>query len=155
MASAPGGEVTLRLIVRHPVAGSRMRVQRGATAKSDLVDPTTSSTDALIFDIRCIVRRRPTGTMELRAPEVQGPPEGRFIYVNSGKYAGDAVSEGRRAKVPLRDLRDELITRALAHPGSAIVGEIDGRARDGGPAAATGPLLGIGWTVEHVLDGRD
>jgi len=142
-------DVVLRLVVRHPLPGARMRVQRGATAKNDLVDPVMTSPGALVFELRCGVRERPDGTLELRSPEVQGPPDARFIYVNSGKYAGEALDGGRRAKVPLRDLRGEMIARALASSDSVIVGEIDGRARDGGPAAATVPLLGNGWTLQR------
>lgn len=142
-----GGQVTLRLVVRDPVPGSIMRVQRGATAKRDLTAPVKTSAKALTFELRLDARPRPDGSLELRGPEVQGPPDGRFIYVNSGMYAGDGTPDGRRAKIPLRDLRSETIASALAHPGSAIVGEIAGRARDGGPAAATVPLLG-GWTLE-------
>jgi hypothetical protein len=36
---------------------------------------------------------------------------------------------------------------AVARPGAVVVAEIDGRARDGGPAAATVPLLGAGWRL--------
>jgi hypothetical protein len=144
-------EVTLRLVVRRPAPGASMRVQRGATTARELVDPVATSAEAMLFELRLGVRERPDGTLELRGPEVQGSADGRFIYVNSGMYAGEIVSEGRRAKVPLHDLRSETIARALAHPGSVIAGEIDGRARDGGPAAATVPLLGTGWTL---VEGR-
>lgn len=140
------GQVTLRLVVRDPVPHAIMRVQRGATAKQDLVAPATSSAAAIVFELRLDARSRPDGSLELRGPEVQGPPGSRFIYVSSGRYAGDGAPGGRRAKVPLGALDSETIASALARPGSVIVGEIAGRARDGGPAAATVPLIG-GWTL--------
>jgi hypothetical protein len=49
--------------------------------------------------------------------------------------------------VPLTGLDGTVVAAARALPGAVIVGVIDGRARDGGPAAATVPLLGDGWTV--------
>jgi hypothetical protein len=75
---------------------------------------------------------------------VQGPPAGRFVYVNAGSYAGQPdASTGRRAKVPLAGLSAGVV--AAVRPGFVIEGAIAGRGRDGGPAAATVPLLGAGW----------
>jgi hypothetical protein len=65
-----------------------------------------------------------------------GPPAARFLYINSGTYAGQAATPiSRRAKLPLTNL-----------PASPIAAtEIHGRAKDGGPMCATVPLLNGGW----------
>lgn len=91
---------------------------------------------------------RADGAVVLKGPEVQGPPAGRFVYINAGTYAGGPPSPwSRRAKVPLGGITPPIVQEALASPGAALRAEIHGRARDGGPAAATVPLLGAGWSV--------
>ncbi len=137
--------LTLRLIVREPVPGVALRIQRG---KSDLVDPVSMSSDDVTFEIEVGVYAVPGG-FTLRGPEVQGPPAERFVYVNVGTYAGQPASPwSRRTKIPLGGITAALIEAAQSHGNCALVAEIGGRARDGGPAAATVKLLGNGWTVE-------
>jgi hypothetical protein len=140
-----GTFIRARLIVRNPVPGVTLRVQRGRDA---LVPPAAAAADAVTFELAVEAAVGADGRVTLRGREVQGPPAGRFVYVNAGTYAGQADSPfGRRAKVPLGTLGADLIAAALAEPGALVVAEIDGRSRDGGPAAATVPLLGTGWRL--------
>lgn len=135
--------ITLRIVVRHPLPGVELRLQRG---RAELVPPVARTADAATFECRLAAEPLADGGVRLRGPEVQGPPAGRFVYITAGTYAGQADSPwGRRAKVPLTALGPALVAEALARPGAAFVGAIDGRARDGGPAAATVPLLDDGW----------
>jgi hypothetical protein len=137
--------VTLRLVVRHPLLGVELRLQRG---RDELVPPVERTADAATFEFQLSVKPRVDGGVVLRGPEAQGPPVKRFVYINAGTYAGQTDSPwSRRAKVSLSEVRPELVTAALAEPGSVIVGVIDGRGRDGGPAAATVPLLADGWSL--------
>jgi hypothetical protein len=71
-----------------------------------------------------------------KGPFAMGPPAARFLYISSGSYAGQPGTVfNRRAKIPLSGL-----------PSAAIAEtEINGRAKDGGPACATVPLLNGGW----------
>jgi hypothetical protein len=137
--------LTVRLIVRNPVPGVTLRVQRG---RDVLVPPVADGADAVTFELPVQAAVGADGRVTLRGGAVQGPPAGRFVYVNAGTYAGQAGSPfGRRAKVPLGALPADLVGAALAQPGVVVVVEIEGRARDGGPAAATVPLLGTGWRL--------
>ena len=138
--------LTIRLVVRDPVPGVELRVQSGPT---ELLPPVDRRADAVTFEVSVNAEVRDDGTVALRGPVAQGPPAGRFMYVNAGTYAGQTLTPvGRRAKVPLTALRADLVSAALADPRRVIVGEISGRARDGGPAAATVPLLGEGWRLK-------
>lgn len=140
--------LTVRLVVHDPVPGVALAVQRGRDA---LVPPVARTSARATFEFAVTVARTADGGVTLRGPEVQGPPAGRFVYVNAGTYAAQPDAPvGRRAKVPLGALPTELIAAALARPGAVLVAEIAGRARDGGPAAATVPLLGAGW---RLMDG--
>ena len=80
-----------------------------------------------------------------------GPTGGRFIYINSGTYAGHSDScWSRRAKVPLSGITWELIEEALTKSGVLLEARIAGTAKDGGPACATVQLLEDGWSVRNI-----
>lgn len=138
-------ELTLHIVVRDPHPEVTLRMQRG---RYELVAPVRSSAEAVTFELLVQVVTRADGTIVLKGPEVQGPPAQRFVYVNAGQYAGAPPSPwSRRAKIPLGAISDALIQAVRSMPDAVLRAEIHGRARDGGPAAATVPLLGAGWTV--------
>lgn len=139
-------ELPLRIAVVDPPGGVTFRLQQG---KSDLVPPARDSDGCLSFDFTLRVSNdRTKGPPNLRGPLAQGPPAGRFVYVNSGTYAGQAGScWSRRAKVRLAGISWELIEEVLSTPGAVLEARIQGTAKDGGPACATVPLLEGGWRI--------
>jgi hypothetical protein len=91
---------------------------------------------------------RPDGYPTLLGPVTQGPPTGRFVYLNSGQRAGQAdYCWDRRAKVPLAGITQQLIDRAREQPGARLEARVLGTGLDGGPACATVPLLEGGWRI--------
>ncbi len=137
--------LTLQVVVRAPHPEVQLRMQRG---RFELVEPMHVADDSVTFELRVEAVVRADGVLVLKGPEVQGPPAGRFVYINAGQYAGGPPSPwSRRAKVPLGGVAKELIQAVLLSPGAVLRAEIHGRARDGGPAAATVPLLDAGWRV--------
>lgn len=142
-------ELSLRITVLHPPPGVTFGVQRGQGGKADLVAPTRSTTESLTFDITVRVGNDPAdGPPRLLGPFVQGPPAGRFVYVNSGTLAGQADScWTRRAKVFLTGISWPLIEEVMSKPDAVLEARIRGVARDGGPACAKVPLLEGGWKV--------
>jgi hypothetical protein len=138
-------QITLRITLLHPPAGVRFRLQRG---RFDLVEPSRDDSHSISFDfyVRVAERERDAPPRFL-GPFAQGPPAKRFVYVNSGKQAGQAQScWDRRAKVPLAGVTWALIEQAISTPGGVIEAQIAGTGRDGGPACATVPLA-HGWHV--------
>lgn len=79
---------------------------------------------------------------------VQGPRGGRFVYVNSGKLAGqeDSCWE-RRAKISLEGIARTQVETLLANPGRILEASFAGTARDGSPVCASVHLLDSGWRV--------
>ena len=143
--------VALRLIVERPPAGATWRMQRGRDA---LVAPVRETPEAIAFALSLRVADGPDGAPTLRAPEAQGPPASRFVYLNSGTYAGQTGTPwSRRAKVPLTGIPPALLARARTTPGAVLEARIAGTARDGGPACATVKLLDEGWRL--VIAGAD
>jgi hypothetical protein len=138
--------VPLRIEVVQPPPGVAWAVQSG---RKDLIEPS-EHTDALIgFDITVRVGAPRAGAqLTLLGPVTQGSPAGRFVYVNSGRRAGQADScWDRRAKVPLTGITQELIEQVRQRPGARLEARIAGTAPDGGPACATVPLLEGGWRL--------
>ena len=138
-------ELPLRITVIHPPRGVTFRLQRGRT---DLVPPTDASEERLAFDFKVRIGERPDGMPNLLGAFAQGPPAGRFVYVNSGTSAGQLDScWTRRAKVPLAGITWELIEQVLSNPNAVLEARIAGTGRDGGPACATVRLLESGWRI--------
>jgi hypothetical protein len=142
-------ELPLRIVMERPPAGAVVALQRGASGKAELVVPVSASPEALVFDFTVTVNGTGAdGGPRLLGACVQGPPGGRFVYLNSGAYAGvPGATGGRRTKVPLGG-----ISRALIEDlpeGGRLEAHIAGTARDGGVACASVPLLPPGWRTEE------
>lgn len=128
-----------------PPAGVTFAVQR---ARSGLLLPALSLPDSLVFEFPVLVADADAQPPRLTGEFAQGPPAGRFVYVNSGTYAGQPGSRwSRRAKVPLSGISLALIHTALGS-NTALQASIRGTGKDGGPACATVPLL-ADWTISE------
>ena len=137
----------VRIVIDDPVPGVRIMLQRGATARADLLPPAASSPRELAFDFELRVEGAlGDGRPRLLGSFVQGPPGARFVYLCVGKAAGQFTSEwSRRVKMPLGGISWDLL-RALP-PGGRIAAHIASRGRDGSPSCATVPLLDPGWRI--------
>lgn len=142
-------EIPVRITVVHPPEGVTFRLQQRRT---DLIAPARVTDESLSFDFALrVAGDRTTERPNFRGACAQGPPAGRFVYINSGTLAGQAGScWTRRAKVQLSGISWELIEQVLSSPGAALEARIAGTGRDGGPACATVPLLGGGWRASHL-----
>lgn len=140
--------VTLRITIDDPVPGVALAVQRGRDA---IIPPVRVTDTSVTFEVPATVRTRPDGTRALAGEVVQGPAAARFVYVTVGVRAGQPASPwDRRAKVPLSSLPEALLAAACARDDVVLAARIAGRARDGGPACASVPLLGEGWRLEPM-----
>ena len=143
----PTGELRLRLVVDDPVAGVAIQMQRG---KDRLLPPTRSSASALVFDFTVRLGPTPKG-LRFLGEFVQGPTSGRFVYVSSGKYAGQPASPwARRAKVSLEGITVTQARQVLDDAALVLEAHIAGRAKDAGPMAASVPLVSGGWAVRKA-----
>ena len=140
--------VRCRISILNPPAGVQFAMQRG---RSELVEPSRSTADRIAFDFTLrIGPPLPSGLPNFLGEFAQGKPADRFVYVNSGKRAGQRNSNWeRRAKIKLAGIGVELLTKALALPDATLEAEIAGTARDGGPACATVPILRNGWRLNQ------
>lgn len=146
-SSVADTSVPLRIVVVNPPPDVAFCVQG---KRGECLAAQRSRGDDLVFDVELHFGPSTAKDATERAawiakgPLAQGPPVARFLYVCSGTSAGDRSSPWtRRAKIPLRELSRALVEQAK--PGQRLTATIAGRARDGGPACASVPLLGAGW----------
>src|SRR5215831_10142927 len=129
-------EIKLRINVTSPLAGVSMQVQEG---KDRLLPPCDKNADRISFEFPIIVDLS-SGAPNFLGRFAQGPKDSRFIYVNSGSYAGQAgTSWNRRAKIPLIKITTEQVKQVIDTPGSKLEITISGIGRDGGPVCASIP----------------
>ena len=136
----------LRITVVDPPKGVLLKLQRG---REELVDPADSASNRVSFEFDVRLGTRAGGLPNFLGEFAQGPPDKRFVYVNSGTLAGQPHSPwSRRAKIPLTGISAALIGQAR-RTGGLLAAEYEGTGRDGGPSCATVPLIGGEWHVER------
>jgi hypothetical protein len=138
-------EILLRIVLHDPLPDVTMRVQRG---RDELVAPIAATAAEFVFEVPLrLGTPLEDGSPNFLGAYAQGRPRERFLYVNSGKQAGQPDScWDRRAKVSLGGITWSHIDQLRASPGHVLAGHIAGAAADGGPACARVPLLGA-WQV--------
>ena len=139
-------QIPIRVIVAEPLEGVSMQIQKG---RDELLAPTNQTKKELRFDFDIRVNFD-AGAPNFLGKFAQGPKDARFIYLNSGTYAGEAESIwGRRAKISLMDVTAEQVDQVLSSPGSRLEITIQGRGTDGGPiCASVKPHATSGWKVD-------
>lgn len=121
--------ITLHITLLAPTPGVDFGLQQGRGNAYETIGIQRSTGADLTFT--CTV------PYPFRGPLVQGPPTGRFVYIDIGTAAGQLGSPWtRRLKIPLAGLSPDHAAYATSIPGHA---------RDGGPNCAT-PKPFPGWT---------
>lgn len=135
-------EIPVRITVVKPLKNVTMRVQRG---KDELLPPTNVSPGSISFDFMMNVDLAGKSPNFL-GKYAQGPKDARFVYVNSGTYAGqEDTCWSRRAKISLMSITHEEIKAVLAKDVAFLHAEFEGGGNDGGPTCAS--VKGIEWKV--------
>lgn len=123
------GTVRLEITVVKPPTGVVFSLQ---DKKGQIENPVLSTGESIVFTVE--VERGADGRIGGRF--AMGPPAARFLYICSGTYGGQVLTEyGRRAKIPLTALPE----------GDRLAASFAGTAKDGGPFCATVRPLGEGW----------
>lgn len=135
-------EIGLRITLYRVPPGVRFALQKGksgAKVHPELVPPTRIDPTSISFDFTVRVAPDKLGARQRFLGEfTQGPAEERFVYVNSGRGAGQHGTEwNRRAKIPLTTITPALIDAVRSTPNTVLLIEIEGKAADGGPVVAS------------------
>jgi len=140
-------ELSIRIVLVDPPAGIDYGIQHGSGSNYDTLFVQQKKRDDVTFDFSIsVTESKKDASPNFLGPIVQGPPGGRFVYVDVGTYAGQKNTPwSRRMKIPLHGITWAMINEAIK-PGHALAARIQGTGKDGGPVCATVPLLG-GWEV--------
>lgn len=135
-------EFPLRITLHRVPPGVAFALQKGKSGvhgNVELVQATRRDLDSLSFDFSVRVEQAKTGARpRFLGDFTQGPPDKRFVYVNSGRSAGQADTFwNRRAKIPLTTISGALIDKVRSKPESILEIEIEGTSKDGGPVCAS------------------
>lgn len=134
-------DLPIKIKVLHPMPAVRMMVQRG---KDELLAPAAASSESLVFEFEITVDLTESQPNFL-GKYSHGPRSERFLYVNSGSYAGQPGTPwNRRAKISLMTITREQIEAAIKN-GMSLITEFQGVGRDGGPTCAS--IKGITWHI--------
>jgi hypothetical protein len=135
-------QIGIRIRVLDPLKGVAMNVQRG---KCELLPPVKKTASELVFEFNIDVDLS-SGSPNFLGGYAQGPKDARFIYVNSGTYAGDPGSAyGRRAKLSMMTVTKNQVDQVLALRSGKLETSFPGVGRDGGPTCAS--VKGLVWEV--------
>ena len=144
-------ELPIRIVLVEPPPGIDYGIQHGRGAKYETILVQQRTRREVTFDFSITVEEnRKDGSPNFLGPIVQGPPTGRFIYVDVGTYAGQKHTPwARRMKIPLGGITWALIKKAHSKSGQRLIGRIQGTGKDGGPVCATVPLID-GWQIGNA-----
>jgi hypothetical protein len=129
-------ELPLQIAVLDPPAGVAFAVQE---SRSGLLPPTQERDDRLVFAFAVRLGEQIKGEPpNFLGPFAQGPRNARFVYVNSGKRAGQEESTwDRRAKIALGGITWLMIKSAIYVTKGVIECWIEGSLPDGSPVCAS------------------
>ena len=138
----------IRIILDDPPPGVDFGIQDGKGNDYKTIRVQRSKASDLQFECRITVKgNRADGPPNFFGTVVQGPPTGRFIYIDIGKSAGQITScWQRRIKIPLQGITWEMIDFLVDAPKRILQATIPGTGKDGGPSCATVKPID-GWKV--------
>ncbi len=131
--------VPLRVVLVDPPPGVDFGIQDGKGNDYKTIAIQRSTVGNLVLECAIIVKgSRAESSPSFAGTITQGPPDGRFIYIDIGKSAGQCDScWQRRIKIPLADITWAMIDSVLEKPKRWLQATIPGTAKDGGPSCAT------------------
>ena len=145
-------EITLQIVLLQPTPGVDFGLQKGAGNNYETIQKQRSDSKDLSFTFTIKIKgdKAQDKLPKLAGSFVQGPTNGKFIYIDIGTYAGQTdTSWSRRLKVPLTGITWEDIDQLIADPNSIMQATVPGTGKDGGPNCATVKPFD-GWKIIAV-----
>jgi hypothetical protein len=124
--------------------GVHVAVQR--KNKPELLGLTPADAPSATWTLDCAAASRPDGAIDLTGPYIQGPPGGRFIYLNWGTVEDPGTfSLFRRAKLWLNAVPPPVLASAAEQ--GVLVGRLGLTDRKGNPLCASVRPPLIEWSA--------
>jgi hypothetical protein len=141
-------DIRLRIVLESPPPGVDFGLQYGHGSDYQTVQTQRSKGKDLVFNFT--VRVKSGRSMpSLLGPFVQGPTDGRFVYIDIGTYAGQTdTCWSRRLKVPLSGITGEIVDQLVRKPDALLETRVPGSGKDESPTCATVKPF-AGWTIRR------
>ena len=138
-------EIALFIKLVNPPKGVGFCLQKG---KDELVGYVISKGRDLVFELPVRVKKGKEGFPVFLGDYTQGTPRERFIYICSGKRAGQSGTHWeRRTKIHLSFVTWAQIEEVAMNSKLRLIASYEATGKDGGPSCATVPLIGGGWKI--------
>jgi hypothetical protein len=146
--STSDNSVRLSIVISAPPRGVTFAVQRG---KSDLLGPSLADSESMRFELSLRVAVDPSdGAFNFLGEFAQGSRADRFVYINSGTYAGQLGAPwSRRAKLKLTSIPVAIVEAAMKSSQGVIQARVTGTSDDGGPICATVKTHAVEWHLKR------
>ncbi len=139
-------EITLDITLVSPPDGVGFCIQKG---KDELVEYVVSTGKDITFGLSAKVKEGKDGSPNFSGDFIQGTPRERFVYICSGKRAGQLNTPWeRRTKIHLSGITWAQIKKLNSSTKYQLAASYNATDKDGGPSCASVPLLGGGWKVK-------
>jgi hypothetical protein len=140
-------EIKMRIVLQKAPAGVVFGLQKGKGNDFETVQKQKFVERDLVFEFPANLKIN-DGQVDFSGPYVQGPREGRFVYLDIGTIAGQIDSTwSRRLKIPLGGISPE-VAEQLSKDGNLLEAKVPGTAKDGTPTCATVKNF-TGWKLIH------
>lgn len=147
-----GSELTLQIVLLKPTPGVDFGLQKGAGNNYETVQKQRSDSKDLSFNFTITIKGDKTkdSSPKLSGSFVQGPTNGKFVYIGIGTYAGQIGTPwSRRLKIPLTGITWKDVDQLFADPNLIMQTRVPGTGKDGGPNCATVKPFD-GWKIIAV-----
>jgi hypothetical protein len=145
-------EIRLQIILIKPTSGVDFGLQKGTGNNYQTIQKQQASSGNLNFDFAIKIKGDPTKDESPRfsGEFVQGPPGGKFVYLDIGTAAGQTGSPwSRRLKIPLTGISWKDIESLANLPASFLTTSVPGTGKDGSPNCATVKPFS-GWQLTNA-----
>ena len=142
-------EITLQIILLKPTPGVDFGLQKGSGSNYEVIQKQRADSRDLSFDFAVKVKGEKTKDQspKFSGSFVQGPTNGKFIYIDIGTCAGQMDTPwSRRLKIPLTGITWKEIDQLIANPQLIMETNVPGTGKDGGPNCATVKPFN-GWKI--------
>ena len=142
-------EITLQIVLLKPTPVVDFGLQKGSGSNYETVQTQRGGLKDLYFNFAVEVKGDKTKgkSPKLSGSFVQGPTNGKFIYIDIGTYAGQTGTPwSRRLKIPLTGITWKNIDELIDDPNLILETKVPGTGKDGGPNCATVKPFN-GWKI--------
>jgi len=133
-------DLSLHIILQKPPTCIFFGLQKGSGNVVEIVQNQQYSSADLEFNLTAEIKgdKQKDALPDFKGPFVQGPKDGRFIYIVIRGIAGspNELFNGRM-KIPLTGITWDIINQTLVNNNPALQTQVAGTGKKGGPNYAT------------------